>query len=363
MALLFVDSFDHLSSHMKWTGSGLTLFPNSGQGLTPGRTGRYTHVNWTGGSYSWRVTPNVFPTVCLGVAVRPNSIASLDLNLSNTRMYHGGNPQGIKADVHLGSDAEGRLQVSFGRDGGTQYYSPISYPCLTSGEWYFIELWSHVYHIAGPGIDQAFADVKVRVNEEEVINATIAGWSTTSAPAMVPGQEGFTRIYIGQMGAYNDVDDLYVTDGEFLGDIRIYIIRPNAPGDESDWGAYGAASLWEATLNPGFEIGNTTDNSYARAYSSDVGKSFLVNFQDIEPLGPIMGLQVNYVNTKSNPGSAAFVPRMKISGSIYEHSKTIYPSWGSWYDRVVPLRKNPVTGENWTVADVNSIQAGARRTL
>jgi hypothetical protein len=361
MALLFVDSFDHLYSPKKWTGPQLALNPND-EGVTPGRTGRCTRVTWADW-YAWKTSPYVFPTVCLGVAVKANSLWALDLNIRNTRMYRGPFPAGEYGQVHLGCDNDGRVQPSFQRYGGATYYGPISYPCLTSGEWHFIELWAHVYHIAMPGSDQAFADVKVRVNEEEVINCTIPGWVETSVPAMVPGQEGFTDIYIGQMSATNYIDDLYVTDGEFLGDIRIYTIRPNAAGDESDWGAYGAASLWEATLNPGFERGSGMDSSYARAYSSDVGKSFLVNFQDIEPLGPIMGLQVNYVNTKSNPGSAGFVPRMKISGSIYEHSKTIYPSWGSWYDRVVPLRKNPVTGADWTVADVNSIQAGARRVL
>jgi hypothetical protein len=353
MALLFVDSCDHIHSRFKWN-KRLNAF-DDGEGK-PGRTGLAADATGNG-SYAWRTDPWVLPTVCFGAASRWSGIPVTMMRLFNPIATY--NRLGITLNLNTTSDGRLYCVLDYSPWGGP--LSSTTQPVITQGEWYYFELWGHIYHVPGPGSDQLYCDVKVRVNEELVIDETIAGYIRSGGYVIYPGQEGWTSV--GVTGGIDIMDDVYVTDGEFLGDIRIYTIRPNAPGDESDWGAYGASSLWQATLNPGFERGSGMDSSYARAYSSDVGKSFLVNFQDIEPLGPIMGLQVNYVNTKSNPGSAAFVPRMKISGSIYEHSKTIYPSWGSWYDRVVPLRKNPVTGENWTVADVNSIQAGARRTL
>ena len=209
-------------------------------------------------------------------------------------------------------------------------------------------------------------DAKLRVNEELLIDTTLSGYTKTGGALFYPGENGWAQI-MTPGGAY--IDDLYVTDGEFLGDVRIYRIRPSGPGDEMQWGVVGASSGWEAVRNEDFEWagmgnkGNTLDDSYVRAYSTDIGKSFLVNMEDINPLGPIRGVQANFVNCKTEAGTAAFSPRYKISGQYYDSPITIYPSWGSWYDRVEPFRKNPVTGQDWTIEDVNTMQVGAKRVL
>jgi len=272
---------------------------------------------------------------------------------------------GIGASLTVNVTEEGRLFLKFS-SAGIDTTTPSTPPVVTAGEWYFIEVWARLYSVVGLNSETAMVDAKLRVNEELLIDTTLSGYTKTGGGLFFPGENGWAQI-TSPAGGY--VDDLYVTDGEFLGDVRIYRIRPSGPGDEMQWGVVGASSGWQAVRNEDFEWagmgnkGNTLNDSYVRAYSTDIGKSFLVNMEDINPLGPIRGVQANFVNCKTEAGTAAFSPRYKISGQYYDSPITIYPSWGSWYDRVEPFRKNPVTGQDWTIEDVNTMQVGAKRVL
>jgi len=360
MALLFLDTFDHIVSTLKWNRASGYHFHYK----IPGRTG-YAHLAGYE-TYSWRVTPTVRSTVAVGAAIKPSAAIRVSLRgfgVGNTRCTTVSD--GI-VTLTLGATDEGRLYLTFRTANGIWSDTPSTPPVVTAGEWYFIEVWARLYSIVGPGSETAMVDAKLRVNEELLIDTTLSGITKTGGGLFRPGENGWDQI-TSPDGA--TIDDLYVTDGEFLGDVRIYRIRPSGPGDEMQWGVVGASSGWEAVRNEDFEWagmgnqGNTLNDSYVRAYSTDIGKSFLVNMEDINPLGPIRGVQANFVNCKTEAGTAAFSPRYKISGQYYDSPITIYPSWGSWYDRVEPFRKNPVTGQDWTIEDVNTMQVGAKRVL
>jgi len=358
MALLFMDTYDHIVSTRKWNSASGYYFHYK----IPGRTG-YAHRMFGNETYSWRVTPTVRSTVAVGAAIKPGD------DINNVGGFGVGNTRCTTVadgmvSLTLKATDEGRLYLTFRTANGIWSDTPSTPPVITSGEWYFIEVWARLYSIAGPGSETAMADAKLRVNEELLIDTTLSGITKTGGGLFLPGENGWAQITTPWSAT---IDDLYVTDGEFLGDVRIYRIRPSGPGDEMQWGVVGASSGWEAVRNEDFEWGglngSTLDDSYVRAYSTDVGKSFLVNMEDINPLGPIRGVQANFVNCKTEAGTAAFSPRYKISGQYYDSPITIYPSWGSWYDRVEPFRKNPVTGQDWTIEDVNTMQVGAKRVL
>jgi hypothetical protein len=280
------------------------------------------------------------------------------MSLTNPIGYYSAGPM-FKAAVE--GTGDGRLYASamFGSSG---WYSTghVSFPCITQGEWYYIELYARPWEVLALNKYIAYVDVKVRVNEEVVIDETISGPSRTSGPNFSEGQMGFTSLTV-RFGPYGMIDDVYITDGEMLGDIRVNTFRPNGPGDLSEWTAVGASTLWEAVRNPGFENGSTASSSYANASIEDIGKRFMVSMSDIEDTGKIVGVQANFLCKKDVPGNGSFKPRYKISGSTIESSTTIYPSQKSWYDRIEPMRLNPVTNAEWTVADVNGMQIGAER--
>jgi hypothetical protein len=363
MALLFLDTFDHIVATKKWNRVG-GYFSDF---KIPGRTG-YCHNVFGQETYSWRIAPTVRSTIAVGAAIKPFGFVDLDaasgLGVGNTRCIDG--YPGIGASLTVEVTSEGGLYLKFSNAAIVYATTPSTRPVVTAGEWYFIEVWARLYSVSGPDAETAMVDAKLRVNEELLIDTTLSGYTKSGGGLFFPGENGWAQITT-PWTAY--IDDVYVTDGEFLGDVRIYRIRPSGPGDEMQWGVVGASSGWEAVRNEDFEWaglgnqGNTLDDSYVRAYSTDIGKSFLVNMEDINPLGPIRGVQANFVNCKTEAGTAAFSPRYKISGQYYDSPMTIYPSWGSWYDRVEPFRKNPVTGQDWTTEDVNTMQIGAKRVL
>jgi len=363
MALLFMDTYDHIVSTLKWNKASWYDWNYK----IPGRTG-YCRDLQGSETYSWRIAPTVRSTIAVGAAIKPRADITNagGFGVSNSRCARNDSGGGVALVVKVTN--EGRLYLHFiaGWDPGERWTTPATPPVVTVGEWYFIELWARLYSVVGFGSETAMVDAKLRVNEELLIDTTLSGYTKTGGALFYPGENGWAQI-MTPGGAY--IDDLYVTDGEFLGDVRIYRIRPSGPGDEMQWGVVGASSGWEAVRNEDFEWagmgnkGNTLDDSYVRAYSTDIGKSFLVNMEDINPLGPIRGVQANFVNCKTEAGTAAFSPRYKISGQYYDSPITIYPSWGSWYDRVEPFRKNPVTGQDWTIEDVNTMQVGAKRVL
>jgi hypothetical protein len=360
MALLFVDSFDHIASKYKWT-NRITI--NDDYEVVPGREG--LGALSSSGSYAWRLNPPAKSTVCVGAAFNISIAAIPLLALGNTMALVSSGPilgSGFRVELHAESD--GSL-TSHAYYTVFEFSGPRSASGVFSfGQWQYVEFWAHVYYAMEGSTVTGYVDVVARVDEQVVLSGTIVGYSA-SGPLFRNTQCGFTYIsaQCGVVPYPGAVDDLYVTDGEMLGDVRIYVIRPIGNGDESGWDKRGAASLWQAVLNPGKELGAGIGSKAATVSTEDVGASFLVRMQEPAPMGKILGIQVNHVCRKDDSGSAAFKRRYEINGTIYESPGTIYPSYQSWYDRVDPMRLNPVTGEEWQPEDVKSIQAGARRIL
>jgi hypothetical protein len=363
MALLFLDSFDHIVSYIKWTSS---VSGNSYQyEKKTGRTGYGAGTTsvlyyYPEGSYSWAETSSVMSTICLGAAVNLQDVTYLAMII--------GNP--LCTDISVNREAnvfaygldDGRVQIllsSGGWYGGRKF---VTMPCLTQNEWIYVELWARIYSVdIGGGKQAVCVDVAFRANEEMLLSDTIQGPSKTGSP-FLPGRAGFTHAGI-TAGTSGVIDDVYITDGAMLGDIRVYTFRPSAAGDEAEWSATGATDLWQAVRNPDYEGGSTLSTSYATAAPGDVGKSFLVNMSDLTPSGRILGTQMNYVARKSGSADAAFSPRYKINGTTYNSSRVFRPSYSAWRCYVDPMAINPVTGSGWTFDDIASLQAGARRTV
>jgi hypothetical protein len=225
--------------------------------------------------------------------------------------------------------------------------SATSASVLTVGNWYYIEFSSTM----AVGETAWVYTGTLKCNGETLVTAT-------GALSGVPAESGWSYFGIGSgpfHGGNAYCDDVYVTDGEFLGDIRLYVIRPNAVGDENQWSITGSATAWGATKD------TTPDYATTIIYTPTTGHSTTVNLEDLGAIGPIKGLQANYVTTKDQAGDASFSPRYKISGSMYDSSRVFYPSWQSWIDFTEAFRKNPITGNDWQVAEVNAMQQGLKR--
>jgi hypothetical protein len=99
--------------------------------------------------------------------------------------------------------------------------SPLSTWVMNVNQWYYLEMQA--------AITTGLLTVSARVNGVEILAWTWAHGNWTgkkfAAISNIPPGGGSTAVF----------DDLYVTDDEYLGDVRIGVLYPNAPGDATAW--------------------------------------------------------------------------------------------------------------------------------
>lgn len=328
--LIALDSFDHYTSaqsSMKWR-DAITLTDN-------GRTGKGA----IGGNSSIPVKLfDLEQTVCAGIAYKTNSLANYPIGFGNNRTV-------TLAAMYVTGD--GRVYAYL--DGQTSPSSPVR---LSPNEWYYLEFkcTHHVY--PPPPSGSSDIDFECYVNGELVLEGTVeAGYAFKT-------ETGFAYCILrGPGGGETCIfDDFYVTDGERLGDVRIYVIRPDGDFTPSQWiPINGGAHYVEVD-----DINPDQDTSYL--YSPNVNEVDMVTLEDIAVTGDIMGIQLNHVAQKDDAGDAAFRAELNVSSSNYEIDDDRYTSFGSWTDFTSALRKNPITLNDFTVSEINDMKMGAKRT-
>lgn len=329
MALLHLDSADHYD-----TATAIVKWFTAPTIVAGGRTGK----GFKGGVKVFNATSSM----TFGVAVKGTSAGLFTLT-------------NVAADLTLiitwASDS--RFQVSFGHAGDRALsdWSPVT--VCRANWWYYFEIQTNysVEYVPTGLLHYAHTvSFVLKINEETILTDSLS-WLD------VQSDVGFTRLDFPSVLSATIFDDFYMTDGEFLGDGRIYVIRPNADGDYSEWVAKsgGAQYLEVKDINPDY------DSTYIS--TADLDKISMVNLEDISIVGDIKGLQINTVGEKDDSGGAAFKQYNKFNGSYIEGTETIYPSYLNWLDQMCAFRKNPVTGLDFTQAEVNAMQAGVKRVI
>jgi hypothetical protein len=64
--------------------------------------------------------------------------------------------------------------------------------------------------------------------------------------------------------------------------------------------------------------------------------------------------------SKSAAGVSSLEGSIKTNATLVQEAE-FFPSYASWIYQRTGYRKNPVTGLDWTAADINAIQRGALR--
>jgi hypothetical protein len=156
-------------------------------------------------------------------------------------------------------------------------------------------------------------------------------------------------------------DDLYILDGtgsannDFLGDMRVEDLRPNAQGHYSDYSVTGAGTHYGA-VNETDEDGDT---SYVS--SSTVGNKETYTFPNLSSTPTaIAGIQLVSVARKDDAGSRAITPMFRAGGTDYSGTQLPLPDS---YGYLIQINEtNPATSAAWTGSDVNAIEAGFETT-
>lgn len=195
--------------------------------------------------------------------------------------------------------------------------------------------------------------VEVKVNGDVVL--TLTSVDTTQTANNVAN--GFI-VYVGFRDTYAGYDDLYLCDdtggtfNDYLGDIRVIELLPNAAGDSTQW-TPNAGANWDRNDDV------TQDGDATYVYSSTDGHTDLYNLTAPDS-GATAILAAKFMVTarKTDPG-AREIEVLGKSGST-QFGSAAQTMTEVYVEYTHTEEQNPDTSANWTISDLTSLQAGVK---
>lgn len=337
MALLFIDGFDHYATadlskkYQAVTASSIT----TGGGRRGG--GCISLTSQLAGSNVGRTIP-ITSSIIVGAAVsrRTSQLGSYIFRLTNA--------SNTAASLLYSS---GFLSITNANN--TVIGTSIPITTLGPGIWNYIE-WKMLIADSIPA-----NSCVVRVNGVEVLNlpaGTDTKYQTTS-----PTTFDMVRLGTPSAGLEMDVDDFYVcdttglTNNNFLGDVRIDTLLPDADGVYNDGVPSTGINSWSI-------LDNVPANTSSYVTLTNLGEKETLQFTDLPtiPTQTIHAVQVNYNSAKSDSG-LIFGAALAVSGATIGEatSSTLATSYSAQSGIFLT---DPATGDAWTESAVNSAEFG-----
>jgi hypothetical protein len=338
--LPFMDSFDHwgpLHSTRKWTFGGTNA-------STPGRNGN----GWKVGTFSILrfVTGGGYNKLCAGAAYNSPAFANRWISFENAFTGEA---------IGLGHVGDGRLIIQGRKTStGDVNYSQPSTLVIHQNEWYYLEFKASIITaVINNQTKSVGYNYTARVNEEVIFDHFITGLPPID-------YQGFSELVLfGPGGGHQaTIDDVYLNDTDFWGDVEIGVIRPDGPGNYAEWTPVGASHNWD-TAN---DIVPDDETTKVVATSAMINKRDMYNMENISVIGEIKGIHALICAKKSDSGSAACQAMYNINNTELLGFQ-FYPSESSYLYFREGFEFNPVTGQRFTESEINNMQFGFKRIL
>jgi hypothetical protein len=261
--------------------------------------------------------------------------------------------------VGCGPVGDGRLQVYANLASHTNFSAPSTF-VVQNGNWYYIEFNCSVSRIELPPNppthpnDTFFVrcNYDVRINESSILSGTL-----DSPERGTPDHNWENHLHIATLFLETSgggvIDDLYVTDGPFLGDTAVITLMPTGDGTYQNF----------TPLDPGphYQMVDEKPPDEELSYNSadTAGQIDTYTFEDLVPFtGDIKGTQAMFRVVKSDAGSGAV---RGVYGAALAFTGKFYPSELSYRYLCDPQGINPITETSWTQSDINNIELGVER--
>jgi hypothetical protein len=222
-------------------------------------------------------------------------------------------------------------------------------------EWYYIEVGATV----GVSGTNATTIYELRVNNQVLNQGTHT--STDGFTGTATRNYCDVRLFGPGGGEAALHDDVYITDGEFLGDTRVYVMRPDGDHATTDWTQGGTST---GTNDYNFINDQTPNDGTGYLLATASGNTEFTEMQDISGFtGSIKGAQPLWCMSKSDGGPGVFDGLLLDgTGTGGTHtSSTWYPSYASFLYFHKAYSTSPFTGSAWTEAELDAIKQGERR--
>lgn len=338
MALLFIDGFDHYATAdlgKKWT----FVFGSSSIDATRGRRGTGAFASLNGGNMR-KVIPASSKLIA-GFAWYPtNAVENATSTFCIITFWDGGTEQ-----IGIYPTADGGFGILRFASGSPVILGKSAGGVFQLSAWNYVEVKATFHDTAGA--------VEVRCNGVTILtlaNVDTRNGASGAANQVKIGAESGTNIW-------SYYDDFYVCDAtgtmnnDFLGDVRVESLYPNADGTYSQFvpstGTAHYALVDEATPN-------TTDYNIGM----NVGDKDTYALGSLVPIASeiIYGVQVNAALAKDDAGSKAAATMIR-SGAADATAAPFALTITQKYASNV-YETDPNGGAAWTASAVNALEAG-----
>ena len=332
--LPFLDSFDHWTDTQatrKWTAS-----PGGGYAIVAGRNGN-------GFLFSGGIAGGLIKTFSVDRATMTAGLAYKTPVLDNYPIMFRRAANFIVQLAHVG---DGRFIVAVGTPPGP--YLATSAPSafvMNINQWYYLEM--------QVTMTRTTCTYEVRANGSivPILSGVLGGFDFGA----------FGAHLMNQFISYNPpgilIDDLYVTESSFLGDIQINVIRPNAAGAYADWVPNGGVSSYDRVN----DITPDDDATYVEATLPAMKEAH--GMQDVVLTGVVKAIQVLACVKKTDPGAAEIKTILRNAGGVEDLGDAYLPSDANYLYSRKGYLVSPFTGVAFTQAEINGLELGLEKTV
>lgn len=196
------------------------------------------------------------------------------------------------------------------------------------------------------------------------INGEVVATAPAGADCKGTANAFANRVSVGSglslsTAALFTIHDYYILDGtgssfnDFIGDKKIEAGLVDGAGSHSDW-TPSAGSNYQCVDEASWD----GDTSYVSGDTA--GQQDTYTFTNLPAGAPVVdAVQFNQVARKDDAGTRSIANAIVIGGTTYDGAlvQSLGDSYG-FFPEVIT--KNPATGANWTMAEVNAMEAGPK---
>ena len=339
-----MESFDHLTLAQitrKWTST-----TGASQSISAsGRTGSCLRINGAT-SYLSKTVPSQANYIC-GFAYKPDSTTGQWIN---TFDYPGGSHCALQVTpttMTLRAVRNGNSTPYF-----IQTVLATSAQSLSENVWHYIE--------TKVTVDNANGIFVVNVDGVEWIN--VSGVDTRYNDANLCASITFGHRY-SSVSPDSYFDDIYIMDPDtapsqgFLGDRRVFCLRPNGAGATTQWtkgGSAAAATNWESVdeVTPDDDVTNITDATTNHVDTYE--------FEDLTAgVTAVTAVQVNIIAKKDDVGARQIAPVVRPVAT--DRAGTSVALTTDYVDYMQVYNVNPETSSAWSKSEVDNSEFGVKQ--
>lgn len=339
MTMLFSDSFDHYTTAAQMITKGWQTVAFASGGIAAGgRNGTNACVlNSTNVGSSWvrLLLPVPKATLIVGASFRFTALSQDTVLFALEDSATGAEQLSVRI-----ASATGRLYIS--RNGTTLATGTTT---LVNGATYYIELKATINSVSG-----SYSLHINTVAELAGSGVNTRGTGTNNSADLVRlGSTVNVNVFIFFYDDFYICDTAGADNNDFLGDVRVQCVFPNADGATSSW------TPNSGTVHNDRVRETTPDDDTTYLSSATIGQIDSWAYGDVTPTtGTVKAIQLLPYVRKDDAGVRTIAPGVRIGGTDYPQANANLGNTYQYLPQIV--ERSPATAVPFTIAEVNAME-------